>query len=238
MKTNQSILITGSGKGLGFCVTKKHLQRGDTVYALEYQITQELSDLIKEFPTLTVRQCDLGHTKETEQALHDLLASKTPVDILYNIAGIFFESERVPLEQTDIERCAILYNVNTLGPLRVMKYTLPLLHSGTVVMNVTSESGSVTDCKRCGEYGYSMSKAALNMASKTFSNQLQGKNIRVFCYHPGWMKTDMGGEGALLSPTSLTPDEAADAIMDITLHPEKIPSDVMYLDYKQTPLKW
>ena len=234
----QSILITGSGKGLGFCVTKKHLERGDTVYALEYQITDQLRELMKTFPSLTVRQCDLGKTGETEQAMQDIRSSRTPVDILYNIAGIFFESERVPLEQTDMERCAVLYNVNTLGPLRVMKLSLPLLHAGSVVMNVTSEAGSVTDCQRTGEYGYSMSKAALNMASKTFSNQLKGKDIRVFCYHPGWMKTDMGGEGALLSPTSLTPEEAADAIMDITLHPEKIPADVMYLDYQKNPLNW
>ena len=52
------------------------------------------------------------------------------------------------------------------------------------------------------------------------------------------MKTDMGGEGALLSPTSLSPEEAADAIMDITLHPRSDPSEVMYLDYPENPLNW
>lgn len=235
---NQLILITGSGKGLGYSVTKKHLEAGDSVYALEYQISDSLLKLQELYPGLTVKKCDLGKTEEVKNAMQELLLSARPIDILYNIAGIFFESDRVPLEETDIDRCMLLYNVNALGPLRVMKYVVPLLKTGTVVMNVTSESGSVTDCRRTAEYGYSMSKSAFNIASRTYSNEMAAKGIRVFCYHPGWMKTDMGGEGARLCPTALTPEEAADAIMDITLHPEQIPVDIMYLDYKKTPLSW
>lgn len=235
---NKLILITGSGKGLGYAVTQKHLEAGDRVYALEYQMTASLLALQEQYPGLTVKKCDLGNTQQVFDALQDLLQQKDPVDILYNIAGIFFESDRVTLEETDLERCLLLYNINALGPLRVMKYALPLLKSGAVVMNVTSESGSVTDCRRTGEYGYSMSKSAFNIASKTFSNQLAGKGVRVFCYHPGWMKTDMGGEGARLSSSAITAQEAADAIMDITLHPEQIPAHVMYLDYRKTPLNW
>lgn len=235
---NQLILITGSGKGLGYSVTKKHLEAGDNVYALEYQISDALLGLQELYPGLTVQKCDLGKTEEVKNAMQELLHSGRPIDILYNIAGIFFESDRVPLEETDIDRCMLLYNVNALGPLRVMKYAVPLLKTGTVVMNVTSESGSVTDCRRTAEYGYSMSKSAFNIASKTYSNEMAVKGIRVFCYHPGWMKTDMGGEGARLCPTALAPDKAAEAIMDITLHPEQIPQDVMYLDYQKTPLNW
>lgn len=235
---NKKILITGAGKGLGYAVAKKHLEAGDRVYALEYRITGPLLQLQEQFCALTVKKCDLGKTEQVEEALQELLLQKEPLDFLYNIAGIFFESDRVPLEETDIERCLLLYNVNALGPLRVMKYAVPLLKPGTVVMNVTSESGSVTDCRRSAEYGYSMSKSAFNIASKTFSNQLSGKGVRVFCYHPGWMKTDMGGEGARLSPTAITAETAADAIMDITLHPERIPEQVMYLDYQKNPLPW
>lgn len=233
------ILITGSGKGLGLHVTKKHLEAGDQLYVLEHTITDELIVLQHSFPTsLMIKQCDLGNTGEVNAAMQELTSSGTPIDIIYNIAGIFFPSDRVPLAETDIDRCMLLYNVNALGALRVLKNTVSLLKSGTVVMNVTSESGSVGDCVRTAEYGYSMSKSAFNMASKIFSNQFSEKGVRVFCYHPGWMKTDMGGEGALLSPTSLSPEEAADAIMDITLHPNIIPPGVMYLDYQKKPLNW
>lgn len=236
---NLSILITGSGKGLGYAVTRKHLEAGDQVFALEYQITDQLLQLKKDFlSSLVIKQCDLGSTEEVEQSMRELVLHREPLDIVYNIAGIFFDGDRVPLENTDIDRCSILFNVNTLGPLRVLKNAIPLLKEGTVVMNVTSESGSVTDCHRTEEYGYSMSKSALNIASKTLSNQMADKGIRVFCYHPGWLKTDMGGVGARLSSTSLTADEAADAIMDITLQPDSVPADVMYLDYARRALPW
>lgn len=233
-----NILVTGAGSGLGLEVTKKHLERGDQVYALEYQLSEQLLELDEAYSTLTVKQCDLGSTQQVNAAMTDLSESKRTLDILYNIAGIFFESDRVPLEETDIERCMLLYNVNALGPLRVMANAAPLLTSGSVVMNVTSESGSVHDCTRASEYGYGMSKAAFNIASKLFQNQTASLGVRVFCYHPGWMKTAMGGQGAQESPDSLTPQEAADAIMDITLHPESIPGDIMYLDYKKNPLPW
>ncbi len=232
------VLVTGAGKGLGYAVARRHLEAGDRVFALEYQLTDSLLSLQKDFSALTIRKCDLASTGEVSEALQDLAASRASIDILYNIAGIFFESDRVPLEETDIDRCLLLYNVNSLGPLRVMKYALPFLKQGSVVMNVTSEAGSVGDCTRKGEYGYSMSKAACNMASKTFSNQMQGRGIRVFCYHPGWMKTDMGGEGARLSPDAITAGQAAAAVMDIAVRPEQIPENVMYLDYTKSPLNW
>lgn len=235
---NRLILVTGSGRGLGYCVTKKHLEMGDRVYALARHVSDPLKELLEHYPALTVKLCDLGITEEVEKALEELVESGEPLDVLYNIAGIFFEADRVPLEETNLERCLQLFNINTLGCLRVMKYSIPVLRKGTVLINVSSESGSITDCHRSQEYGYSMSKSALNIASKTFSNQISGKGVRIFCYHPGWMKTDMGGEGARLSSTSLTPEEAADAIMDIALHPETIPADIMYLDYNKQPLHW
>ncbi len=232
------ILITGAGKGLGYAVTKKHLECGDHVYALEYQISDALTELERQYGSLTLKKCDLGKTGEVKESLKELAASGKRLDILYNIAGIHFHEDVVSLEETDIDRCMLLYNINALSPLRVMKYALPCLGDGTVVLNVTSEAGSIADCQRTGEYGYCMSKAACNMASRIFSNQLAQKGIRVFCYHPGWMKTDMGGEGAMLSPTAITAEEAADAVMEITAHPQQIPPSVMYLDHTKTPLNW
>jgi hypothetical protein len=52
------------------------------------------------------------------------------------------------------------------------------------------------------------------------------------------MKTDMGGEGARLSKFSITPEESAEALAGIATHQEEIPTDVMYMDYKRTPLPW
>jgi NAD(P)-dependent dehydrogenase (short-subunit alcohol dehydrogenase family) len=72
-----------------------------------------------------------------------------------------------------------MYDINALGPVRVLAAAAPLLHKGSVVLNVTSEAGSVGDCKRESEYGYCMSKAAENMASKIFSNEYRARGVRV-----------------------------------------------------------
>ena len=42
---SKNIVVTGGGKGLGYCIVQKHLEQGDSVVALEYRITQELIDL-------------------------------------------------------------------------------------------------------------------------------------------------------------------------------------------------
>lgn len=235
---NRLVLVTGAGRGLGYYVTKKHLEMGDRVYALARKISDQLKKLMEEYSTLTVRLCDLTQTEEVKAAMKDLTDAGEPLNILYNIAGLFFESDRVPLEETDLERCMQLFNVNTMGCVRVMKYAVPVLKNGSVLMNVSSEAGSIGDAARSQEYGYGMSKAALNIASKLFSNQISGEGVRIFCYHPGWMKTDMGGEGARLSEFSLEPEYAAECIIDIAMHPDAIPAEVMFLDFNKQELPW
>lgn len=235
---NQTIVVTGAGKGLGYCIAKKHLESGDNVLALEYSITPGLTELAKQHPSLRAIRCDVTSTSMVKTALTPLFDRKKTVHILYNVAGIYFQEDCVPLEETDIDRFLSLYDVNALGQLRVIKEISPLLAKGAVILNVTSEAGSIGSCTRNSEYGYCMSKAAANMGAKILSNQLAARHIRIFCVHPGWLKTDMGGTKALLSNTSITPEESAAALIDIAQNPSSIPDDVMYLDYRKTPLCW
>jgi NAD(P)-dependent dehydrogenase (short-subunit alcohol dehydrogenase family) len=182
---NRQVIVTGGGKGLGLCLARYHAAQGDHVTALEYQVTPELQALRDGNPALvTVRACDVSDTAAVRAAFAPLAQSRTPVDIDYNVAGIFSESDRVPLVETDVDRALRMYDINALGPVRVLAAAAPLLHKGSVVLNVTSEAGSVGDCKRESEYGYCMSKAAENMASKIFSNEYRARGVRVFCLHP------------------------------------------------------
>lgn len=235
---SKNVVVTGAGKGLGYCIAKKHLEQGDSVFALEYKITQQLIDLTVKYPLLSIYPCDVSSTQNVTASLSILRRKAVSVDILYNVAGIYFPDDLVSLEESDIDRCLTLYNVNALGQLRVMAALSPLLKSGSVILNVTSEAGSIGACTRTSEYGYCMSKAAANMGAKIFANQLSGRDIRIFCIHPGWLKTDMGGKGALLSEASITPGQSADAVIEIARNPGTVPEGIMYLDYKGNPLCW
>jgi NAD(P)-dependent dehydrogenase (short-subunit alcohol dehydrogenase family) len=109
-----------------------------------------------------------------------------------------------------------VYQVNAVGPLIVVKYALPLLRKGQrkLIINFSSEAGSIGACWRKSEYAYCMSKAALNMASRILQNALKEEGFKVLALHPGWFSSDMGGVDA-----PITPAEAAEEIVKLVLNP-------------------
>jgi len=124
------------------------------------------------------------------------------IDILINNAAIHSETSFEVLENADIDQCLEVYDINAVGPIRVVKAFLQLLKNSQAaqIINISSESGSISTCKREKEFDYCMSKAALNMGTKLLSNYLKKDNIKVLAVHPGWMRTDMGGSNAALDP--------------------------------------
>ena len=235
---NQQILITGAGRGLGFALTEKHLSLGDHVYALEYDIPEELTQLAKEQPLLTVIACDIGETDSVNAAMAQPLQAGKQLDILYNVAGLYQPWGRMPLAETDIDASMRMYTVNGVGLLRVTKAALPLIGKGSLIVNVTSEAGSITSSMRPSEYLYCMSKASANMATKILSNELHAQGVRVIAIEPGWMRSHMGGEFAKASPLSIEPATSAEGIMDIAARISEIPPSWMYMQYNGKLLPW
>jgi NAD(P)-dependent dehydrogenase (short-subunit alcohol dehydrogenase family) len=87
-----------------------------------------------------------------------------------------------------------------------MKYLGPFVADGGLVTLISSEAGSLSNNWRPSEYGYCMSKAALNMFACLLRvrQQKRRSGIQVIAMHPGWLRTDMGGPNADISV-----DEAA-----------------------------
>ena len=102
-----------------------------------------------------------------------------------------------------------MYNVNALGPLRVVEAFLPLTEQSDLkrLCFVSSEAGSINRCERTSWYGYNMSKAALNMAVKLLFNRLRPEGYTFRVYYPGWMRTYMRGEKD--TEANLEPEVAA-----------------------------
>ncbi|EKF74593.1 short-chain alcohol dehydrogenase-like protein [Alcanivorax hongdengensis A-11-3] len=192
---SQTIVITGANRGIGLAMARCWAQRGDRVIAACRQPSQALADLgVEIVDGVDVSRRD-GVTN-LEAAL-----GNTPVDVLYNNAGIMLSET---LDHMDLEQIEEQFQINTLGPLRVTLALLDNLKSGSKVGLMTSRMGSIADNGSGGKYGYRISKAGLNAAGKSLAIDLYDRGIAVAILHPGWVKTDMTGNSG-----HLTTDEAA-----------------------------
>ena len=92
--------------------------------------------------------------------------------------------------------------MNTIGPMRVCQALLPNLRAGDrkIIVSITSGLGSIENNARGGYYGYRESKAALNMFTRTLAAELKPESFTCIVMSPGWVRTDMGGARAPLSP--------------------------------------
>jgi NAD(P)-dependent dehydrogenase (short-subunit alcohol dehydrogenase family) len=145
-----------------------------------------------------------------EKVAKTIGAKTDTLDVLINMAGILPRPHDQPLEKLDLQQCREAFETNALGPLRLSRAFLPLLrHSKNPrVVNVTSGCGSLSGKADGHFYAYGTSKAALNMLSRTFAFEFKKENITCVALDPGWVKTDMGGAGAWL-----TPEESSSAIV-------------------------
>lgn len=235
---NKTIVVTGAGRGLGYKIVLRHLEMKDYVYAFDRALTDELKQLKEGTDLLHINQCDISSTESVTNAMQEVLKNGRQINILYNVAGVFSYDDKVGLAQTDLDRCASMYNINAVGALRVCKAALPLINSGTVIINISSEAGSIGDCWREQEYAYCMSKAALNMGSKIMSNEFLKRGVRILNFHPGWMRTPMGGQPAMESSNSVSPEESAGNIVSIALDIDSIPKNQLYMEHTGKPLPW
>lgn len=234
---NQTVFITGADKGLGLSLVTKFLHEGFQTFAGRFAEETALQHLVGQFPKrLGIVPLDVTNMDSVRQAASIVSEQAAALDILINNAGIHLEDTETPLEQLDLtdRHMQETMEVNAFGPLRVMQQFLPLLQKGQrkLIVNISSEAGSIADCWREREYAYCMSKVALNMQSKILQNHLGPGGFKVLAIHPGWMRTDMGGPTA-----DIHPDVAAEGIFELTTR-DWSPDDEIYLDYCGNPMRW
>lgn len=231
----QTILITGASRGLGFYLAKRYLETNNIVFAGVRDLDfPKLKELQESYPnTFIPIILEVSSTESINKASEKVKEHTDKIDILINNAAIHSESSYKILEETDLDECLEVYNVNSIGPIRVVKAFLSFIkeNRNAKVFNISSESGSIGNCRREREFDYCMSKAALNMGTKLLSNYLKKDNILVFTIQPGWMRTDMGGPNAHLDPY-----ENACCLVDLFASAnEETP---MFIDNKGNELPW
>ncbi|MCI3923926.1 SDR family NAD(P)-dependent oxidoreductase [Paenibacillus sp. TRM 82003] len=222
------IVITGAGRGLGFELASAAADRGFEVLAGTRSGLPEgkLAELVRRLPG-SVRVVELDATQEetVSRLAVSLRERGETVDAIVNNAAVLLGRGQ-SLEALDAGEVLASLDVNVVGPMRVAKHLAPLLKDGSAscLINVSSEAGSFRNAYG-GDYAYATSKAALNFFTKQLRSALGERSVRVYAVHPGWIRTDMGGEAAPGDPSA-----SAAGILDIVEGKTTFPDGAFFVD--------
>jgi NAD(P)-dependent dehydrogenase (short-subunit alcohol dehydrogenase family) len=180
-------LITGCNRGIGLQLASQFSERGDTVIGVCRSPSDELSSLgLRLITNIDVADGDSVATLKRE-------LGDTHLDVLVNNAGILIDDQFGSINYDDMVR---QYQVNTLGPLRVIEALRDNLGEGSKVAIVSSRVGSIADNGSGNHYGYRASKTAVNQIGMNLMHQLKPYGVAIALLHPGLVATEMtGGRG-------------------------------------------
>ncbi|MGO4109829.1 SDR family NAD(P)-dependent oxidoreductase [Paenibacillus sp. YAF4_2] len=235
--------VTGADRGLGYELAIALARKGYVVFAGRYMtewtaldhIPAELSSLIT--PILL----DISNEDSALRAASTIEDQYGKLDLLVNNAGIAGNHDSSVFGGIDYELIRRMYEVNTLGPLRMTQALSGLLVQGDdkLVVNISSEAGQINQTWREGWYGYCMSKAALNVQTNIVHNELRSRGGKAIAIHPGWMKTYMGGKRN--ENAAIEAEEAASGIVDIIIRyalEENETAHPPFVDYAGSEMHW
>ena len=204
---SQHVLITGTGRpyALGFNLVKRYLEHGDSVFASVRRPSEALEELKRDYPDrLHILTMDIASTESVNAAAREAERLTDRLDLIVNNATTASADTMKELPDFDLDLIAPAVNVGAVGPVRVLKAFLPLLKKSTVgalVVNISSEAGSIGKCYRTFYLDYGTEQAALNMLTKTLHNYFKNDpNLNILCVHPGWIRTNPGNSEAPLDP--------------------------------------
>jgi len=185
-----NVLITGANRGIGLALCKNYLKKGALVIAVCRKPSEELKALSVEI----IDSVDVSTTQGIQNLKTQI--KDRQIDLLINNAGILRSQ---PFFDLNYDEMLEQFEVNTLGPIRVVEALFDNLVSGSKIAMITSRMGSIEDNTSGGSYGYRMSKCALNAAGKSMAKDFKSKGIAVALLHPGYVQTEMVNFGGDIS---------------------------------------
>jgi NAD(P)-dependent dehydrogenase (short-subunit alcohol dehydrogenase family) len=212
MSTDKKIaLITGGNKGIGLETARQLGKLGITVLIGvrdEAKGEAAVAELKKDGVEARVVKLDMENSADFAAVAKLIEKDYGRLDILVNNAGIFLDGRKAnETSTTSKDVLQKTFNTNFFAVVGLTQTLLPLLKKslGGRIVNLSSILGSNTLHATPGSYvydaktfAYDASKAALNSFTIHLAHELKDTKIKVNSAHPGWVKTDMGGEGAQL----------------------------------------
>ena len=223
-----TVLITGTNRGIGLELARLYAAGGWRVLACCRAPEQARA--------LSGHDVELHRLDVADPSTIDALKANigdTAIDLLINNAGVgggdrqsFGDIDYAAWEQTLI--------TNTFGPYRMVEALVDNVaaSAGKTIANISSLMGSITEYDEGDEYIYRSSKTALNMVMHNLSVDLKARGITVLAFHPGWVRTNMGGPEARLSP-----EESAAALRQ-SIAAATFKDTGAFLNYDGAPLPW
>lgn len=188
-----TILITGANRGLGLEFVRQYAAAGWRVLAT---VRDPLSGRAASEAGAEVYVADIADPASVRRLKASLAGVE--LDILLNNAGIYGENQS--FGGVDADGFLKVMRVNALAPLQMVEAFADQLAGRKIVASVSSMMGSIAENTSGNFYAYRASKAALNMIMKTLALDLAAQGITAVALSPGWVRTDMGGPNAPLSP--------------------------------------
>jgi NAD(P)-dependent dehydrogenase (short-subunit alcohol dehydrogenase family) len=197
------VFITGSNRGLGLEFTRQFVARGDRVFATCRNPTaaHELQSLKAAHPDLvSVTRLAVDDPASIEASYRAISAETGALDLLINNAAISPPSQNLDALTHDTIMRTLA--VNVAGPMLVVQRYLDLVRQGDnpKIVNITSGVGSIAGYQHSGLYAYGASKTALNRFTRGLMQAVKSDGIIAIVMDPGWVKTDMGGPNAWITP--------------------------------------
>ncbi len=194
-------MITGASRGVGLEFVRQYDADGWRVFACcrtpgqadELAGIASLSD-----GRVTVHQLDVDQSASVSALKVEL--GDQPFDVLLNNAGIMGQ-RNAARGDIDYDAWQTCMNTNVFGPMRVAEAFADNVAASQQkkLITISSRMGSIGETGAANSIVYRSSKAAVNMVMKILANDLGPQGVIATSFHPGWVRTDMGGQGADIS---------------------------------------
>jgi len=202
-----AILITGANRGLGLEFARQYANDGWEVLAASRQPEKsgDLNELAAQHPAISMHSLNVTDEKSIRELAGKL--SRKPIDLLLHSSGVYPRKGQ-NIGSIDYDGWRESFETNLFG---VMRVTEALLENVAISVRkqIAAISTSLSTLRgvqgssvaQAGtSYQYRTSKTALNMALSILAKELEPRGVSVVLLDPGWVKTDMGGPHAPLSP--------------------------------------
>lgn len=224
----KTALIIGASRGLGLGLAKQFSSEGWQVIATVRNPQQ--AEALSQTPQSHVEALDMADASSVEELAKRL--SGTKLDVLFVNAGVAGPQDK-PATQVNEAEVGQLFFTNAVAPVRLAERLLPLVNPDQgVIVFMSSILGSVESGPGMGMDLYGASKAALNHMTRTFVAKLGETRLTVLSMHPGWVKTDMGGDQAPLDVETSSRGMVEQVTRAIGQGGHR------YQDYQGNPLPW